>query len=123
MRWVCGIISPVHELSVTQSILDIALAHAQRAGASHITRINLVLGEMSGIVDDSVQFYFDFISEGTIAEGAELAFERVPARFRCRTCDITYSADGLDWRCPQCGEIQLEVLAGREFRLDSIEVT
>ncbi len=73
----------MHEMAVTQSILDIAIKHAQQAGASRITHVNLVVGEMAGIVDDSVQFYFDFLSQDTIAHGAELIFARRPIAACC----------------------------------------
>ena len=112
----------MHELPVTQGMLSIALDHAAKAGAKRITRINLLIGEMSGIVDDSVQFYFDFVSKETAAEGATLNFERVPARFRCRACDTTFSPSDREWTCPRCGELSVEIMAGREFYVDSIEV-
>jgi hydrogenase nickel incorporation protein HypA/HybF len=112
----------MHELAVTQGMLSIALEHAARAGAKRIMCINLAIGEMSGIVDDSVQFYFDFVSRDTPAEGASLNFERVPARFRCRACQTDFSPGKQQWTCPQCGELSLEILAGREFYVDSIEV-
>lgn len=112
----------MHEMSVTQSILDIAIKHAQQAGALRIRQINLIIGEMSGIVDDSVQFYFDFLSKDTMAEGAKLAFDRRPAVYRCHECETTYGPQGLDWTCPACGALAFEVLSGREFRVESIEV-
>lgn len=112
----------MHELPVTQGMLSIALEHATKAGAKKITAINLVIGEMSGIVDDSVQFYFDFISRETIAEGATLNFERVPAKFLCHKCQTTFSPTDREWTCPHCGELSLGIVAGREFYVDSIEV-
>jgi hydrogenase nickel incorporation protein HypA/HybF len=60
----------MHELMVTESILEIALRHAGQAGAVRVTDLFLVVGDLSSIVDDSVQFYWDFVSEGTAAEGA-----------------------------------------------------
>jgi hydrogenase nickel incorporation protein HypA/HybF len=112
----------MHELAVTQGMLSVALEHAAKAGAKRITHINLVVGEMSGVVDDSVQFYFEFISDSTPAEGAQLSFERVPTRFRCRACGTTFHPEGLKWTCPQCGQWTVEIVAGREFYVDSIEV-
>jgi len=112
----------MHELPVTQGMLSIALEHAARAGAKKITAINLTIGEMSGIVDDSIQFYFDIVSQDTLAQGALLNFERVPARFRCKACDESFSLDGGQWACPNCGEWSVEIIAGREFYVDSIEV-
>jgi hydrogenase nickel incorporation protein HypA/HybF len=112
----------MHEMAVTQSILDIVIKHARQAGASRVLQINLVIGEMSGIVDDSVQFYFDFLSKDTMAEDARLAFERRPAVYRCRECEVTFNPEGLNWTCPACGALAFEVVSGREFQIDSIEV-
>lgn len=112
----------MHELSITQNILDIALRHAVKADATRITRLHLVIGDFSSVVDDSVQFYWDVISRGTIAEGAELRFERVPATLRCLTCEMRFSPDGRDFACPECGSLQVLVVDGDQFYLDSIEV-
>ena len=111
----------MHELSVTQSILEIALRHAGEAGAKRITDIYLVIGELSTNVDESVQFYWDMIAKGTIAEGAELHFERVAARMRCLDCNQEYSPSE-DLFCPACQSGRIMVIAGDEFRLDAIDV-
>lgn len=112
----------MHELAVTQGMLSIALEHAAKAGAQRITRINLTIGELSGIVDESVQFYFDFVSKDTPAEGASLSFQKSPARFRCRSCQTTFSPSEREWTCPQCGELSVEIVGGQEFYVDSIEI-
>jgi hydrogenase nickel incorporation protein HypA/HybF len=112
----------VHEMAVTQSILDIAIQHAEQAGASQITQIDLIIGEMTGIVDESVQLYFDFLSRDTIAAGASLVFDRRPATFCCRECHNTYHPEGIDWRCPACEALTFEVVSGREFQVASIQV-
>lgn len=112
----------MHELSVTQSLLEIALRHGERASARRIVRLNLVIGELASIVDDSVQFYWDIVSQGTIAEGAELHFERVPATLRCLSCDHTFPLDGREYACPACGERKVVAAGGDEFRLESIEI-
>ena len=62
----------MHELAVTESIRDIAIEHARRANARRVTHLHLVIGNLSSVVDDSVQFYWDAISQGTIYEGARL---------------------------------------------------
>ena len=112
----------MHELSVTQSVLDLALEYAGRASAKRITHINLVIGELSGIVDESVQFYFDFVSKGTLAEGAQLAFEWQPACLRCRACGHEFALEDGNWACPACQSLGGEFIAGRELYMDSIEV-
>ena len=115
-------IKTMHELSVTQEMLDIALNKAKEVGAKKISNINLVIGEMSGIIDDSVQFYFDFLSEGTIAHKAVLTFRRVPVKVKCLGCGNTYSPETTPWDCPECSQWNAEVIAGREFYIENMEV-
>jgi hydrogenase nickel incorporation protein HypA/HybF len=112
----------MHELSITQSILEIAQHTAAEAGASRIVRINLRVGEWSGVLDDCIQFYFDILSQGTLAGGAELSLQRIPVRFHCRSCGTDFSPPEYDWDCPQCGSLGGELVAGREFYVESIEV-
>jgi len=112
----------MHELSITQSILSIALEKAEAARASKVTRINLTIGELSGIVDECVQFYFELLSKDTMAAEASLCFDQPPTRLRCRNCDTTFAPDNLDWTCPDCHEQKVEIISGRECYVESIEV-
>lgn len=112
----------VHELPVTESILDIALRHAKQAGATRITDIHLVIGQLSSIVDESVRFYWNFVSKDTMAEGARLHFRRVAARMACLACGAEYQPDGLALACPACQSRRVRVVAGEEFQVEAIEV-
>lgn len=112
----------MHELPVSQSLLEIALRHAEGAHAVRVTQLNLVIGELSSIVDESIQFYWDIISRGTIAEGAVLSFERTPGLLRCTACGHTFSLNGYDFSCPECRGTQVVTVGGDDFRLDSIEI-
>jgi hydrogenase nickel incorporation protein HypA/HybF len=112
----------MHELAVTESVLRIATEHATAAGARRITDVHLVIGQLSSFVDDSIQFYWDIISSGTLAEGAVLHFRRVPAELQCLACGNRYQLRGGDLACPQCGGTQMKVLAGEEFNLEAIDV-
>ena len=112
----------MHELPVTQSILEIACRHAEQAGAKQVTDIHLVIGKLSSIVDDSVQFYWDTISAGTVCEGATLHFRRIATKLKCEDCshEFTLVADLIP--CPNCASMHLTVLEGTEFYLDYISV-
>ena len=112
----------MHELPVTQSILEIALRYGDQNGAKCITHLYLVIGDLSSIIDDSVQFYWDIISQGTIAEGATLHFERVPTRMVCFECGHTYFPEPGTLACPNCNSARVQVVAGDEFRLDALDI-
>lgn len=112
----------MHELAVTQGILDIALKHARQAGADRITDINLVIGQFSSIVDDSVQFYWDIVSRDTIAQGAALHFERIPGEMTCGVCSHVFHPSDKTFECPSCSSTFVNITRGEEFRVDSIDI-
>jgi len=112
----------LHEFTITQNILSIALEKAIAANASQISKINLVTGELSGIVDECVEFHFDILSKDTIAAQASLSFHHPPTRLRCRNCTTVFSPDNLIWTCPNCHEQATEIISGRECYVESIEV-
>ena len=112
----------MHELSVTQSLLDIALRHAEKAEAKRVTDLNIVMGELSSMVDDSIQFYWEIIAKGTLAEQAQLHFRRVPAELQCMDCLEQYHPTDRELACPRCGSVKTKIIAGEEFALESIDV-
>jgi hydrogenase nickel incorporation protein HypA/HybF len=111
----------MHELGITQNLLSLALEYADPAGAARITALHLVIGELSSIVDESVQFYWGFIAKGTIAQDAELHFERIPATFECQSCGQRFTRNET-YTCPACGSGQVTIVQGEEFYLKSIEI-
>jgi hydrogenase nickel incorporation protein HypA/HybF len=112
----------MHELSVTESILEISLRHAKHANANRITNLYLVIGQLASIVDDSVQFYWDIISKGTIADGATLHFRRIPATLLCTDCNQQYNPGEDGFSCPKCRGSHVKVIAGEEFFMEAIDV-
>lgn len=113
----------MHELPATQGILAIALDTARTAGASRVLGIDLVIGEMSSVMDDSVQLYFDVLSRGTPAAGAALRFRREPGMAACLDCEARWAVrPPLDPCCPTCGSALVRVAGGQQFLIESIEV-
>lgn len=112
----------MHELSVTESILEIALKYARQAQATRVSDLHLVIGRLSSIVDDSVQFYWEIITEGTLCAGSKLHFQRVPAQMICLECGNQYTLDGELEPCPACNSAKVKVASGDQFYLDSIEI-
>jgi hydrogenase nickel incorporation protein HypA/HybF len=113
----------MHEASVAQAILDIVLEEANRAQASEILNIEIVLGELACISDDAVKAYFDIISEGTAAKGAELVFKKNNAIFECKKCGKEYNRSSFEFACPYCGgEGFLLKQVARDFYIEKMEV-
>lgn len=112
----------MHELAVTESLLKISLEYAEKATAKQISALNIVIGELSSMVDDSIQFYWETIAKDTIAEKAVLNFRRVPAELQCMTCFMKYHPAEKELVCPRCGGVGAKILAGEEFFLETIDV-
>jgi len=112
----------VHELSITGQLLDITLEHAEKAMASRVLKINLVIGDLTGFSEESIKFYFDILSEGTKANKALLYVTRVPVLVRCGQCRTEFTPGDRTWRCPLCEGAFDEIVKGREFYVESIEV-
>ena len=112
----------MHELAVTESILEISLRHAEEAGAERIKDLHLVIGQLSSFVDDSIQFYWEIISKDTPAQGSQLHFRRVAAEMQCQDCKQRFSPGELDFNCPACGSLNGRITAGEEFYIEAIDV-
>lgn len=113
----------MHEYSLTQGILDIAIEHAGKNNATRILRVNVKIGGLMAIVEDSMQFFFEYLSADTLAKGAELLIENVPIMIRCSNCGAESEVSQFEiYKCPECGEMAVKLVSGREFYIDSIEI-
>ncbi len=111
----------MHELPITQRIIDIASEAAKTRGASRITKIQLVAGDASGYMEESIRMYFDLVSSGSLCEGAELSFETVQSMLKCETCGQLFKRKPFEFTCP-CGGQGRPTEIGREFYVKAIEV-
>ena len=113
----------MHELSATQAALEVTLDAARKAGAPRVISIELVVGGLVGVVEESVRFYFDLLSQGTPAEGAALQFRHEPATAQCADCGHSEPVKPpLPHTCKNCGSMELKVSGGMEFFVAGIEV-
>ena len=112
----------MHELPITEQIVKIAEEHGQRARASKIERIRLVVGERSGYIGESIQMYFDEISKGTLCEGAILEIETIKPKLKCPKCGTLFERLPRRFDCPECGTDGEPTEIGREFYIENIEI-
>jgi len=111
----------MHELGLTESILRIAVDEAERARATAVRALHLILSSASHIDPDTVRQHFALISRGTPAEGAELSFEIREVTETCRICGRHFVVHH-DEGCPHCGTPALAVDPEEELRLDSVDL-
>ena len=115
----------MHELSVTESIVNIVVKNALANKAEKVLTIHLKIGEMTDLVGECIQQYFDYLSKGTIAEGAILSIEKSPVVFQCTACSTTFPVSLKESGkivCHQCGGANVKMVSGREFYIKDIEV-
>ncbi len=112
----------MHELGVTQEIFNIVMREARKYGAKRVLRVEVEVGEFSTIEPEPVRLYFEIVSKGSIAEGAEVEVRKLPIRVKCNSCGYEYEADKYDLTCPECGGIDVEILGGRELIVKKIDV-
>src|SRR5690606_38912672 len=103
--------------------LEVALEQADRVGAAHIHRIGLRVGALSGVVPEALEFAFELVVRGTIAEGARLELEPVPVRCSWPDCGLEFLPDVPCFECPRCRRPDARLLRGRELELAYLEVS
>jgi hydrogenase nickel incorporation protein HypA/HybF len=112
----------MHEQSIVESLLILALENAEKASACKIVGIHLVVGDYTGVLEDAVNYYFGFLSQDTIAAGAQIHYTHVPGQLRCRDCDILFPLQKHEYRCPKCEGRRVEIVGGRELYIENMEV-
>jgi len=113
----------MHEVSIIQSMLDLAFDRALSQGANHIHQLSLRVGAISGVVPEALQFAFDSCTVGTIASDAKLEIEWVKAICYCPQCHAEFTPDDWVYVCPRCEHLTHEIRQGRELQLVSLEVS
>ena len=112
----------MHELAIAEGIIETAVPAAERSGAKRILEIRLKVGALSGVFPECVRECLEEVAKGTIAEGAKLVIEPVPIRIRCRACGADSGINRSEFRCPICGSDDFEIIAGREYFVDTLKV-
>ncbi|WP_347906071.1 hydrogenase maturation nickel metallochaperone HypA [Pseudomonas purpurea] len=109
----------MHELSITQSIVD---ACCERAGGARVLCVTLEVGNLSCVMPQALRFCYDVVTEGTPLQGSVLEIIRVPGLSRCRECGATVAMDDMLSTCA-CGSVNLErPHGGDQLRIKSMEI-
>ena len=115
----------MHELQVTERILNIVLNHAQKNGVTKVMSINLRIGELSDLENEWIQHYFDYLAKESVAAGAKLVIERVPVVMRCDECDHSFEVNIKEIKeilCPECECKTCTLVSGKDYYIKDMEV-
>jgi hydrogenase nickel incorporation protein HypA/HybF len=113
----------VHELSICEGIIEVASATLGEfpRPAPRVATVTVRIGRLTGVVADSLRYYFELLSPGTPLSGAGLVIEPVPIRGRCADCAAEFVIEVLSFTCPACGSGFVELLSGRELQVVALE--
>jgi hydrogenase nickel incorporation protein HypA/HybF len=109
----------MHEMSITQSIVELCLSHA---GERRVQSVDIEIGELSSVVPEAIEFCFEACSQGTLLESARLNIIKTPGRGICQECGQETSLTELFGSCEQCGSNRVVIISGEELRVREIEV-
>lgn len=113
----------MHELGIMTSVMESARQAAQDAGAIKVLKVSLSIGEMTEAIEDALVFAWEALCEtDPYFEGAELEINMIRPKSRCLECGAVFEHDRFHMFCPECDSFLLELIAGREKQIDSIEV-
>ena len=110
----------MHELSIAASIVEIAEEFAVAHKAGKINKIEIIVGKLSGVMPDSLEFAMEFAVKDTVLEHAEIVLEEVDGKSVCNVCKAEYVNNDWYTACPVCNSMDSEILEGKELKVKSI---
>ena len=112
----------MHEISIAESIIDIAADYARRDGVESFCAIDLEIGKLSGIELDALNFAMEVVCRNTVLDGADIRIATIPGRARCDECQVEFEVEDFFAPCPECGDTRCTVIGGEELRVASLFV-
>lgn len=112
----------MHELAVTNGLLKLCIEEGKKHSVQKINKINIKVGELTGLVPHCISYYFSIAAKGTIAEGTEIIIEKIPVSIHCEICGFEGELGKNKYYCPKCSGSKYKIVKGREFYLDTMEV-
>ena len=111
----------MHEIRIAEDLKDIVLEAARKGNLSKVTRVNVTFGQLIQIVPEIFEFAFAECARNTPAEGAEVKFEIVPVKMKCKECGSEFTVKDNLFACHKCGSADLKIIHGKELFVKSIE--
>lgn len=112
----------MHELSIAVSLVDIALAEAERC-RGNVVAVHVRLGPLSGVEIDALQSAYRSACDNSPLAGSRLIVHEVPVIAWCEACGMEREIGSIQrLACPVCGMPTPDVRGGRELEVTGLEV-
>ncbi|HAZ09494.1 MAG: hydrogenase maturation nickel metallochaperone HypA [Omnitrophica bacterium GWA2_41_15] len=112
----------MHEYHIVEGVVKQILEKAKNSNAKKITSVTLILGELSGLQEESIRTYFDNLAKENLLEGARLIIKPVKSKLRCKDCSSIFEHEKSNFNCPKCSGLGVLTNSGKEFYIDNIEI-
>jgi len=113
----------MHELSIANSLVELAAQSAKEAGATRVVEVRVRLGALSGVVRGALEFSYEIAAAGTMLAGSTLVVRELPVTIYCAACEEGRELPSIQrFCCPQCGAASGDVRQGRELEIESLEI-
>ncbi|MGQ9800401.1 MAG: hydrogenase maturation nickel metallochaperone HypA [Candidatus Saccharicenans sp.] len=117
----------MHEMSIVADLFTIIEEQAKKAGATKVTGVRVLIGELSGVVPELFRSAFNSYKKGTIADKARLELKITRIKFKCHNCGKKITAKNIKdesfaYVCPSCGSKEMELISGRDLYLEKLEI-
>jgi hydrogenase nickel incorporation protein HypA/HybF len=106
---------------MVRSIYNVISDKIKEYGVNRVNQVKLVVGQLTGVEDETMKACFEMYVQGTPVEGAKLVIERVPIKVRCRICGNEYETKIPFSECAACGNKSMTIISGKELYIDSLE--
>lgn len=110
----------MHEMSIAKNIVEIITESVEEKDLRSIEKVVLKVGELSGVVPDSLQFSLEAISNGTALEKVDFEMKKIPFVIKCKICNQESNNESGIIKCPVCGIKETEVVSGNELLVSEI---
>lgn len=110
----------MHEATLAESILKIALDIAAENNSEKISAVGLKIGDLAGVEIEALRMSFEILTRDTIAENSLLKINRVPCVAKCNKCEKNFWLESYNFFCPECDGI-LILQSGRELLVEFVD--
>ena len=111
----------MHELSIAHNIIEIVEEHAKKHDATAISEIELIVGTISGVIPETLEFALEVSVKNTILDGAKISINVINAKAKCLSCNKEFEVDDIYTMCSHCNSLKFEIIQGKELKVKSIK--